>query len=259
MVLVLLYLDGDGQLADTACWRRCHASIKSRQTSPIGDERQNKRKSGPDPADSLKVSQLAAGRDLLHGVGRHRRATSKQQASKRHSRLDRCGDYRRRACGSSAGLCQELSSGLMVMPGATMASMRSSSASSSSTSTAASWPSSCSIVRGPISAAVIAGWRRTKAIASWISVIPASSASRANSSTASSLRWLAGCERSKRSGSRPARDEDCCPVSLRHRPDSHPPVSGLYDITPMPWREHAGRTSASIARTSIEYGGCSGT
>ena len=40
--------------------RRCHASIKSRQTSPTGDERQNKRKSGPSPADSLNESQLAA-------------------------------------------------------------------------------------------------------------------------------------------------------------------------------------------------------
>src|SRR5215207_7776519 len=69
-----------GRLADTACWRRCHASIKSRQTSPTGDERQNTRKSGPSPADSLKESQLAAGRDLLHGVGRHRRTASKQQA-----------------------------------------------------------------------------------------------------------------------------------------------------------------------------------
>src|SRR5215207_1260750 len=74
-----------GRLADTACWRRCHASIKSRQTSPTGDERQNTRKSGPSPADSLKVSQLAAGRDLLHGVGRHRRTESKQQASKQRS------------------------------------------------------------------------------------------------------------------------------------------------------------------------------
>src|SRR3954465_1562911 len=59
MALVLLYLR-DGHPADTACWRRCHASIKSRQTSPTGDERQNKRKSGPAPADSLKESQLAA-------------------------------------------------------------------------------------------------------------------------------------------------------------------------------------------------------
>jgi hypothetical protein len=49
-----------GRLVDTACSRRCHASIKSRQTSPTGDERQNRRKSGPSPADSLKESQLAA-------------------------------------------------------------------------------------------------------------------------------------------------------------------------------------------------------
>jgi hypothetical protein len=37
--VVLLILRG-GRLVDTACWRRCHASIKSRQTSPTGDERQ---------------------------------------------------------------------------------------------------------------------------------------------------------------------------------------------------------------------------
>ena len=49
-----------GPLADTACWRRCHASIKSRRTSPTGDERHSKRRSGPSPADSLKESQLAA-------------------------------------------------------------------------------------------------------------------------------------------------------------------------------------------------------
>jgi hypothetical protein len=36
------WIDRDGHLADTACSRRCHASIKSRQTSPTGDERQNK-------------------------------------------------------------------------------------------------------------------------------------------------------------------------------------------------------------------------
>ena len=53
MALVLLLPHGDGRLADTACWRRCHASIKSRQTSPTGDERQNKsrsdRRSGRQP------------------------------------------------------------------------------------------------------------------------------------------------------------------------------------------------------------------
>ena len=72
-----------GPPADTACWGRCHAPIKSRRTSPTGDERHNKRKSGPTRADSLKESQLAAGRDHLHGVGRHRQPESKQQASKR--------------------------------------------------------------------------------------------------------------------------------------------------------------------------------
>src|SRR3954452_21541876 len=59
MILVLLF-DRDARLVDTACSRRYHASIKSRQTSPTGDERQNKRKSGPSPADSLNESQLAA-------------------------------------------------------------------------------------------------------------------------------------------------------------------------------------------------------
>src|SRR4051812_44707083 len=73
---------GGGRLADTACCGRCHAPIKSRQTSPTGDERQNKRKSDP-RVDSLKESQLAAGRDLLLSVGRRRRLESQQQASKR--------------------------------------------------------------------------------------------------------------------------------------------------------------------------------
>ena len=48
-----------GRPADRACWGRCHAPIKSRRTSPTGDERHNKRRSGP-RADSLKESQLAA-------------------------------------------------------------------------------------------------------------------------------------------------------------------------------------------------------
>jgi hypothetical protein len=68
----------------------------------------------------------------------------------------------------------------------------------------ASWPSRCSIVRGPMIGAVMAGWLRTNAIASWMSVIPASSAGAVNCSTASSLRWLADTDIS---GSRAARDE----------------------------------------------------
>src|SRR3954451_16495833 len=63
MVLVLLHLDGDGRLADTACWRRCRASIKSRQTSPIGDERHNRTKVRPQiwPTASKRVSSPPVG------------------------------------------------------------------------------------------------------------------------------------------------------------------------------------------------------
>ena len=63
-------------------------------------------------------------------------------------------------------------------------------------SSAPSWDSSCSIVRGPMIAAVTAGWLITNASAIWISVMPASSASLPSASAASSLRWLAGSERS---------------------------------------------------------------
>src|SRR4051812_2650348 len=60
MTLVLLLMLQGRTSGGHGLLRRCHASIKSRQTSPTGDERQNKRKSGPAPADSLKESQLAA-------------------------------------------------------------------------------------------------------------------------------------------------------------------------------------------------------
>src|SRR4051794_14165398 len=90
MILVLLF-DRDGRLVDTACSRRYHASIKSRQTSPTGDERQNKRKSSPSPADSLNESQLAA----RSGPSPRRRTTptaeSKQQASMRQRGYARFG------------------------------------------------------------------------------------------------------------------------------------------------------------------------
>src|SRR5215203_3276044 len=61
-----------GRLADTACWRRRHASIKSRQTSPTGDERQNKSKSGPSRPTASKRVSSPPGRDHLLRVGRHR-------------------------------------------------------------------------------------------------------------------------------------------------------------------------------------------
>jgi hypothetical protein len=69
-------------------------------------------------------------------------------------------------------------------------------------------------VRGPISGEVMAGCDWANPMASWMSVSPASAASFASSSTALSLRWLYGLARSKRSGSRPAREEACWPVSL---------------------------------------------
>src|SRR4051812_28431675 len=52
-----------GPPADTACLGRGHAPIKSRRTSPTGDERHSERQSGQ-RADSVKESQLAAGRSL---------------------------------------------------------------------------------------------------------------------------------------------------------------------------------------------------
>ena len=54
--------------------------------------------------------------------------------------------------------------------------------------------------------------------------------------------------RSQPSGASPA---------ARYLPVSQPPDSGLHVITPMPWRWHVGRTSPSMCRQRIEYGGCS--
>src|SRR5829696_5219106 len=85
MALVLLLMVKGGRLVDTACSRRCHASIKSRQTSPTGDERQNKSKSGPSRPTASKRVSSPPGRDHLLHVGRHRQPKSKQQASMQHS------------------------------------------------------------------------------------------------------------------------------------------------------------------------------
>lgn len=71
------------------------------------------------------------------------------------------------------------------------------------------------MVRGPMIAAVIAGWRRTNASASSISVRPACSASWASASAAASLRWLAGSLRSKRLAGRAEEVGPCVSVSLR--------------------------------------------
>src|SRR5215212_10299553 len=55
-------LEQNGHLADTACWRRRHASIKSRQTSPTGDERQtNGSQALARPTASMRVSSPPVG------------------------------------------------------------------------------------------------------------------------------------------------------------------------------------------------------
>ncbi len=75
-------------------------------------------------------------------------------------------------------------------------------------------------------ALVIAGWLITKAIASSIRLIPVCSASWARSSTASSLRWFAGADMSKRADGLALEVGDEA-ASLRQRPESQPPDSGL--------------------------------
>jgi hypothetical protein len=85
------------------------------------------------------------------------------------------------------------------------------------------------------------------------------SASCASCSAASSLAWLPGRLMSKRCGIRPALRLAGSSLSLRYRPVSQPPASGLQAITPIAYCWQAGSTSASTPRTSIEYGGCSQT
>src|SRR3954469_11902053 len=96
--------------------------------------------------------------------------------------------HRRRAAGSRFGLIQPVSAGLTFVPGGTISSMRSRTSSERVTSAPGSCDSRCSIVRGPMIAAVTAGWRITKASAISIRVMPASSARAARASAASSLR-----------------------------------------------------------------------
>ena len=91
------------------------------------------------------------------------------------------------------------------------------------------------------------------------SVIPASSASWASASAASSFRWFSGSDMSKRCGIRSARVLAGVGAPLRHFPESQPPAMGLHGMTAIPYSWHTGSTSASIPRTSSEYGGCSQT
>ncbi len=102
-----------------------------------------------------------------------------------------------------------------------------------------------------MSALVTAGCAVTNPSASWTMVRPASSATVASRSTASSRARLAGSEVSKRSGmkadrwvaiSRPARTA----------PDSHPDASGLHTSTPSPYSSATGSTWLSIPRCRTE-------
>ncbi|PSK55643.1 hypothetical protein B0E38_03079 [Streptomyces sp. 111WW2] len=106
-------------------------------------------------------------------------------------------------------------------------------------------------MRGPTSAAVTAGCAVTKPSASWISVSPASSATAASFSTASSRARLAGSAVSKRSGSTADR---CVAASrpARTAPDSHPEASGLHTSTPSPYCSVTGSTWLSIPRCRRE-------
>ena len=73
---------------------------------------------------------------------------------------------------------------------------------------------------------VTAGWLATNAIASSIVDRPASSATFASASTASSLRWFSGSDMSKRLARR-CRAGDVGEESFDQLPDSQPPLSGL--------------------------------
>jgi hypothetical protein len=62
--LVHLHLGFSGPPADTACWGRCHAPIKSRRTSPTGDERHSERWSGPNGRQPERESARRRSRSL---------------------------------------------------------------------------------------------------------------------------------------------------------------------------------------------------
>ena len=89
-------------------------------------------------------------------------------------------------------------------------------------------------MRGPMIAAVTAGWRITNAIAIWISVMPASSASCGERVGGVELALVAG-ERHVVALREHLRAPRLGLVgALAARPDSQPPASGLHGITPMP-------------------------
>ena len=98
---------------------------------------------------------------------------------------------------------------------------------SSATPAAGSWLSSCSIVRGPMIADVTAGWLTTKAIASSISEMPASSASFAERLDRFELALVLGQRHVEpRHQPLPGRGRRAWRPRVQ-RPESQPPASGL--------------------------------
>ena len=87
----------DGHLADTACLRRCHASIKSRQRPPTGDERQNKRKSGPSRLTASKrvssppVGTISSASDVTDEPNQNSKPRCASAAGCGHPPLSRAG------------------------------------------------------------------------------------------------------------------------------------------------------------------------
>jgi hypothetical protein len=71
-----------GRPADRACYRRCHAPIKSRRTSPTGDARYDNRKSGHRPTAAKRVGSPPVGTFSTASDGTDtRRETASLQAA----------------------------------------------------------------------------------------------------------------------------------------------------------------------------------
>src|SRR6202035_663245 len=144
-----------------------------------------------DALDALLAGYVLGDRaDVVAEVLAARRLDAGEDAH--GSQLAGTGGRRRREGSVSHGGSQPRALGVTFTPGGAISSIRSSTSALNVLSAAGSWLSSCSIVRGPMIAAVTAGWLMTNASAISIREIPTSSASSPSAWAASSLRWLAG-------------------------------------------------------------------
>ena len=161
---------------------------------------------------------------------------------------------------SAPGLCQPASAGLIVRPGGTISSIRSSSDASSSWSIAPICPSSCSIVRGPMIAEVTAGWLITNASARWIERHPGLVGELRQGIRGIELRLILRerqvvSVREHRGAPRPQLVAVLAPLAAQPTAGERAPRRSR----PCRNRWQVGSTSASIPRASREYGGCSQT